>query len=326
MAKKLSARGKRIGKLVLDAVMLVLLVLMFRKQAVSLAFHEIGGLALIGLFLLHHLLNGKWIAAMTMRLFSKETGGLARASYIVDALLLIAFLTVGVTGVLMSEVVFRFRAAGGVKTLHYFASALSVVLMGVHLGLHADYIFGRLLKKGGRKLAKIALAVVLTAAVAFGGYSLFASNFVSFLTAPVLTATFARGEFTPSGEPALDGSSQQPPTDLSELPDAGTDANLPDVHNGQGFGGGQGQGKRDGSGGGFGGGEGREGGTGSVSSALLLAAQYIGMIALFAAATYPVVRLCRRRRGEKAISAAEPAAKLPPESSAPGESEEKKEE
>lgn len=325
MAKKLSARGKRIGKLVLDAVMLVLLVLMFRKQAVSLAFHEIGGLALIALFILHHLLNGKWIAAVTKRLFSKETGGLARASYLVDALLLLAFLAVGVTGVLMSEVVFRFHAAGNVKTLHYFASALSVVLMGVHLGLHADYIFGKLLKKGGNKIAKAALAVVLTAAVAFGGYSLFTSSFVSFLTAPVRTASLARGEFQPSGEPALDGASQQPPADLSELPDAGTSTNLPDAAP-QDAGSGQGRGRHDGSGGGLGGGEGREGGTGSVSGALLLTAQYIGLIALFAAATYPVVRLCRKRRGETAAAAAEPATEQPPESSSPGESEEEKKE
>ena len=260
MAKKLTARGKRVGKLLLDAVMLALLALMFRKQAVSLAFHEIGGLALIGLFILHHLFNGKWIAAMTKRLFSKGTGGMARASFIVDALLLLAFLTVGITGALMSEVVFRFRAAGGVKTLHYFASALCVVLMGVHLGLHADYIFGRLLKKGVRKIAKAVVAAALAAAVGFGGYSLFTSSFVSFLTAPVWTASFTRGEFHPSGEPALDGSNQQPPTDLSELPDAGTSTNLPDAARQDGQVGGQGQGRRDGSGGGFGGGEGRGGG------------------------------------------------------------------
>ena len=327
MAKKLDAHGKRVFKLVLDAVMLVLLALMFRKQAISLAFHEIGGLALVGLFVVHHLLNGKWIAAVTKRLFAKGTGRLERASYIVDALLLVSFLTVGVTGVLISEVVFRFNVAGSVKTLHYFVSALSVVLMGVHLGLHADYIFGRLLKKGGKKAAKAVLAVVLTAAVAFGGYSLFSSDFLTFLTAPVRTANFAHGQFTPSGEPALDGSDRQQPMDLSELPDAGTEQNsagpaapgdgqtVPD--DGPGLGGGQRQGRHNGSGGGLGGGEGRGGGTGSVSAALLLAAQYIGIMTLFAALTYPVVRLLHKRgKGKNAQADGEPAAEIPAESPA----------
>ena len=47
MKPTLTASKKRVFKLVLDAVMLVLLVLMYRKQAVGMAFHEIGGLALI---------------------------------------------------------------------------------------------------------------------------------------------------------------------------------------------------------------------------------------------------------------------------------------
>ena len=294
--------------------MLILLVLMYRKQAVGIAFHEIGGLALIGLFVIHHLVNGKWIAAVTTRLFSKRLSGFARACYIVNVLLLLAFLTVGVTGVLISKVVFSLRVAGNWKTLHYFSAALAVVLMGVHLGLHADYIFGKLLKKGANKIAKIVLAVVLSVMLAFGGYSLVTSNFVSFLAAPLQANSFAHGAFQPSGEIALDGDGGQRPMDLSELPDAGTstnpagptqpDGSTPpqDAQSGAGSSGGQafpadgnhgGEGFRDGLG---------EGGgtSGSLAAALLLIAQYIGIITLFAAVTYPIQKLLRKKRGKRA--------------------------
>ena len=177
--KQLAAQQSRALKLALDAVMLILLVLMYKKQVISMSFHEIGGLALIGLFVIHHLLNARWIGAVSKRLFTKGTPGMVRARYIVDVLLLIAFLTIGVTGILINKTLFAIHVAGNAKTLHYFASAIAILLMGVHLGLHADYIFGKLFRKGASRIAKLMTAIVLALLVAFGGYSLFTTQFVS---------------------------------------------------------------------------------------------------------------------------------------------------
>ena len=314
--RRLTAGQTRALKLVLDAIMLVLLVLMYKKQVISLSFHEIGGLALIGLFVIHHLVNGRWIAAATKRFFSKSTSGFVRACYLVNVLLLLAFLTVGVTGALISKVVFSLHVAGNFKTLHYFSSALAVVLMGVHLGLHANYIFGKLFQKGANKIAKAAVAVLLACLIAFGGYSLTTTNFVSYLAAPLQANNFARGEFRPSGDIALDGDGGQRPMDLSELPDAGTETNpagptqpggdtaaegaqnAPQGGGGQTFPSGGNL-----SGEGFGGGENEGGGeTGSLTAALLLIAQYMSIITLFAAVTYPIQKLLRKKRGKRTLS------------------------
>ena len=326
--KQLAAQQSRALKLALDAVMLILLVLMYKKQVISMSFHEIGGLALIGLFVIHHLLNARWIGAVTKRLFAKATPGMVRARYIVDVLLLIAFLTVGVTGILINKTLFAIHAAGNAKTLHYFASAIAILLMGVHLGLHADYIFGKLFRKGANRIAKLATAIVLALLVAFGGYSLFTTQFVSYLAAPIQAAAFSHGTFQPNGAPALDGSSEDRPTDISELPEfAGDDvfqsgqggnggAQPPQGDGSTGLGGRGGQGQ----GGGFGGGEGAGGGhrEGGSTSAALLIAQYVGIIALFGAATYGMIKLIGRKKkpepDETAIVAAvieEPDAEPP---------------
>ena len=346
--KRLTARQSRVLKLALDAVMLILLVLMYKKQVISMSFHEIGGLALIGLFVIHHLLNARWIGAVTKRLFAKATPGLVRARYIVDALLLIAFLTVGVTGILINKTLFTIHVAGNAKTLHYFSAAIAILLMGVHLGLHADLIFGKVFQKGANQIVKIATAVVLALLVAFGGYSLFTTQFVSYLASPIQAARFSRGSFEPSGEPALDGSSGERPTDISELPefagdntaqseqgnnsamqppqgsssdvqpsqDDGSGTQPPQGDGNTGFGG---QGEQ-GQGGGPGGGEGAGGGRseGGSTSAALLIAQYVGIITLFAAATYGVGKLTSKRKkpepDETAIVAAvieEPDAEPP---------------
>ena len=305
--KRLTANQTRALKLALDAVMLILLVLMYRKQVISLQFHEIGGLALIGLFLIHNLINGRWITATTRKLFSKGTPGMVRARYIVDALLLVAFLTVGITGVLINKTLFTIRVGGNAKTLHYFASAIAIVLMGVHLGLHADYIFGKLFKKGANKIAKIATAALLAAMVAFGGYSLVTTQFVSFLAAPLQAGQLSHGTFQPSGDLALDGSSGDRPSDLSELPAFAGDGTQPSE---DGTSATDGSGQVNGQGGGQGGREALGGGhdEGGSTSAALLIAQYVSVITLFGAATVGIVKLTgkgNRRRRDEAMAAIE---------------------
>lgn len=305
-SKRPTASATRALKLALDAVMLVLLVLMYKKQVISMAFHEIGGLALIGLFVIHHLVNGRWIAATTRKLFSKTTPAMVRARYIVDVLLLIAFLAVGVTGVLINKTLFTVRVAGNAQTLHYFSAALAVLLMGVHLGLHADYIFGKVFLRGANRIAKFAVGVVLAAMIAFGGYSLATTQFVSYLAAPVRTTQFTHGSFQPDGDVMLDGSFGELPRDLSELPQlSGDNAMLPPQSGDSAFPGEQGDTRPfampDGAEGA------REGGSeGGAASAALLIAQYVSIIALFGAATYGIVRLV----GKKKRSAVDPAIKI----------------
>ena len=60
-------------KLTLDLVLLVLLALMYQKRAISMQFHEWGGIALCGLFLLHKALNWKWIRARNGWYFGAES-------------------------------------------------------------------------------------------------------------------------------------------------------------------------------------------------------------------------------------------------------------
>ena len=297
---RLSANAKRALKLALDAVMLVLLVLMYKKQVISLSFHEIGGLALIGLFVIHHLVNGRWIKAVTAKLFSKSTPALVRARYIVDVLLLVSFLTVGVTGVLINKTLFEIHIAGNAKALHYFSAAISVLLMGVHLGLHAEYLFGKVFR-GARRIAKVALGVVLACMIAFGGYSLFTTQFVSFLAAPLRTAQFARGDFQPNGDAMLDGSTTELPDDLSQMPEtAGDSAQAPQGGGSGNFGGQNGNGQFAPPNGAQGAREGH--GEGGSGNAALLIAQYVSIITLFGAATAGIVKVFGKKKDGKGIS------------------------
>ena len=287
--EKETVKIKKPWKIALDAALLILLVLMYKKSALGMSFHEIGGLALIGLFIVHHLFNGSWIAAVTKRLLAKGTPAKTRVQYAVDALLLVAFVLIGVSGAIISKVVFRLDIAGGSwKIVHYFCAALAVVLVGVHIGLHASYLFAALVRKRAAK----AVAIVLTAALlAFGVYSMTNTSFVRWLSMP-----FSASQMRSRGEGGF--------SENASLPEGG----IP----GEDFGKGGGNGPRDGTGKGApeGAGQGRhegKGGGASLSTALLTVAQYIAIASVFASATagveYAVRRGKRRaREREKAVS------------------------
>lgn len=280
-------------KYLLDAVMLLLLVLMYDKMAVSMAFHEIGGLFLIGLFVIHLLFNGKWIAAVTQRLFSNKTPAKIRLGYCVDALLLATFTLVGISGVLISKELFSFQGGSAWKTIHYSASAFAILLMGVHLGLHWNMIRAKLMKKNAviKRGARVAGIGALCLVLAFGAYSMAATSFARWLSMPFQTAS---GELPGNGGEGFDEGRGQHSIELqtaegssetaadSSAPVPGGDADS-QAAAGAVKGGGEFHGSKD-------------GGQGSLSSTLLLIANYLSITAVFAAITRGVEQILNKRR------------------------------
>ena len=179
---------KNIVKIVLDVIMLLLLFLMYQKQVISLNFHEIGGLAVCGLFLIHKALNWKWISGITGKLFSKNLAGRARLGYAVDCLMLLSFLFIPISGVFISKTILTSISSPARiwKTGHYFASALAVILCGIHLGLHWNYIktiFAKVIRLPGTA-ARPLFIVLLVVVLAYGCYSAATSSFLGWLAAP----------------------------------------------------------------------------------------------------------------------------------------------
>lgn len=182
--------GKIYGKLLLDLIMLLLLALMYRKNAIGMHFHETGGLVLCGLFLMHKLLNWRWIRAVTGGVFRKQ--GKASLQWVVDVLLLVSMTAVLITGLLISKTLpTAIQGARGLQVWHYFAAAAALVLCGIHLGLHGALLRNRLwnripLPEKVRKAMGIGLLCVV---LCFGSYSLLSSGFLSNFSRPFLNTS-----------------------------------------------------------------------------------------------------------------------------------------
>lgn len=170
-------------KLALDILMLLVLLLMYRSDVLGLGFHEIGGMAVCGLFIIHILLNGKWTMVVTGKLFSKKISWSNKLNWLIDFLLLLCFAYILVSGVFISKIVFAGQRGASIwKTGHFAVSALALALIGVHLGMHYEFFIGRIhARKLPLLLRRIAAVAVSALILGFGAYELTATSFISWM-------------------------------------------------------------------------------------------------------------------------------------------------
>lgn len=180
-------------KLLLDLVLLIILTLLLWKDNFGMEFHEIAGITILGGFLLHVLLNWRWVYQMTKRLFDKNVTIRGRISWLINLGLLICFALIGISGVFMSRVLFGFSVKENWKTVHYFCSAIALLLVGAHLGLHLTMI-GNLVFKGPHRspLSKVLISCLAVAVAVVGIHSLSATSFNRRIMMPFQTMTSDR--------------------------------------------------------------------------------------------------------------------------------------
>ena len=190
---------KNTFKIIFDVVLALGTVLLYKKNVLGLGFHELAGIAICVLFVVHHLINRKWIAAVTKNLFSKTTPAKTRIEYIVDVLLCLAFLGVLITGIGISKTYLSALAFLGNKgkIWHFFFSGCALILTGIHVGLHWKWISGTVLGKNKDKVSKpvhIICIVIFVAMMAGGCYALCTSSMKRWISAPFTSSVNFKGQ------------------------------------------------------------------------------------------------------------------------------------
>lgn len=181
---------KNIVKIALDILLAVVFVLLFNTRVLTgMSFHEIAGLSIGLAFLIHKALNWKWIKQVTRHIFGKNITAKARFGYVIDVLLLLSVAYILVSGLFISKVLFPDLMTGNnafFKTTHTAVSYFSLLLIGIHVGLHWQWVMNmvrRLLhmEKQGRVFNYIAkgLAALVFAAGIYFGYT---SNYITHVT------------------------------------------------------------------------------------------------------------------------------------------------
>lgn len=120
----------------LDVIMTVLMIAAMSYQTTGNLLHELAGVLLLLLFLVHHGINRKWYASLSRGRYSRYRTVLL----IVNMLTLISMLAAMGTGIYISQRLFAplwgMREAYLIRPLHVAAGSWGTILVSIHGGLH----------------------------------------------------------------------------------------------------------------------------------------------------------------------------------------------
>lgn len=133
-----------------DLIMTVILLLLMGYSRIGETAHEVLGVCMFILFILHHILNRKWIAGIFRGKYSVHR----IFQTILVALLFVTMIGSAVSGIILSKHLFNAFEFGGTsvaREVHMLCGYWNFVLMSLHLGLHWSMILGMTGKKIPKK-------------------------------------------------------------------------------------------------------------------------------------------------------------------------------
>lgn len=168
-------------KPMIDILMTFALLLLISYELLGSTAHEVVGVVMFVLFVVHHALNINW----AMHLAKGRQTPIRIFQNILVLLVLILFVGSIVSGVVVSRYLFTFlniKSTYMANRIHMLSAYWGFVFMSLHLGLHFDMIYLMIKKK--KQLSpkvKIAFKIILTLIFAYGIYAFFKRDIASYL-------------------------------------------------------------------------------------------------------------------------------------------------
>ncbi len=137
---------QNLTKLFLDLGAFIALLIVSAPRFTGVAIHEWLAIALSGAIVVHLLLNWNWIVEITSRLFSKSAKN-SRFGYFLNWGLFASGIMIMLSGLMISETVVPFLGLslpqdGTWMGLHELSTNITMILMGLHVALHWNWITG----------------------------------------------------------------------------------------------------------------------------------------------------------------------------------------
>lgn len=143
-------KPKAILKIAVDIAMTAALLLLMTYEMIGQAMHEWVGIGMFMLFVLHHILNGKW----SKNLLKGKYTSLRIVQTMLVVLVLLSMLGSMVSGIILSRHALSFLPISSgrafARTLHMISAYWGFVFMSLHLGFH----WSMMMNMAGRLTAK----------------------------------------------------------------------------------------------------------------------------------------------------------------------------
>ena len=171
-------KPKAVIRLAVDLGMTALLPVMTAYNLTENTIHEVLGVSLFTLFVLHHVLNLRWYK--TAFAGKQDLPRLLHTT--VNILLFLAMIGLALSAVLTSKLVFSFLGLKGdleTRKLHVCLATWTYILLALHLGFHWNPVTGflmRTMKSLDERTRKLLLRLAAAATAAYGIYASFAHD------------------------------------------------------------------------------------------------------------------------------------------------------
>ena len=130
-------------KIILDIFMLIIFILLMNLKLTGLVFHEIFGITIGLVVIIHLLLNKKWIKSIGSNLKNKNLNKRSKVMFYLNIFTCISLLVLIITGILISRYILTSITVTNlsvITTIHTFSANLSLALICIHIGIHLDYL------------------------------------------------------------------------------------------------------------------------------------------------------------------------------------------
>lgn len=156
-------------KMVVDILLFILMLMEYSKVYLPGEIHEIIGICLIILVILHLILNKKYFKSILKGKYPLKRS----LMLIINILFIVTFSVTCITGILSSQNILTFLNIGSLTTiyLHKIFAYVSIIVLGMHLGINLTKLFDKIENK-----------LIYVAIIILGIYSMIAVDFWNHLT------------------------------------------------------------------------------------------------------------------------------------------------
>ena len=172
-------KSKRIMKISTDIFMTGILLLSMGYALWGDFMHEVFGVILFALFIIHHILNMNWYKAMLKGKYSPYRVFIL----VLNILLTLCVIGLMTSGIMMSKHIFAFMDINSgmsfARLLHLSVSHWSFIIMSLHIGLHINPVVQKAIKKNEH--TKVILIVISILISVFGIYAFIKRDFADYM-------------------------------------------------------------------------------------------------------------------------------------------------
>ena len=143
------------NKLFVDLLAFAAFLVTMDPRSTGIPTHEWLTIAVTGVIILHLLLSWDWIVKITSTFIRQASNG-SRLNYVLNWLLFIDSVLIMLSGIMISQAVMPFLgvtmpAGFAWRELHDMSANLFLILLGVHLALHWNWIVTAIKRLAARK-------------------------------------------------------------------------------------------------------------------------------------------------------------------------------